>query len=275
MDGLAKDHHHAAQSFNGHLLAATISPIAPSHYLNRLDAIYNSSNYTSVQRDVSYTLTKYAHRSIGNEDRAILETWTEIYVAYWHAIAALLDAQDPDTKLPDWTDAYESWKNLANTVIRGYTVGSLGNWTLPVLYVAGKHLRTFAIKADESKKSADGGVGVDMGGIQDDIASDFGKNEKLEDAARVINRMFTLCISDRYVALNIQVILLQRGPRLSQGIELLSRNPANGASITLPTSSSRPTSDSTPLTSLKTSSAPFPPLKQICPSLSPFPSLIL
>ena len=208
MESLARDYHHAVQSYNGHLLAATISPIAPSHFLNRLDAIYHASNHATIQRDVSYDLTKQAHRSIGKEDRQILDTWADIYVAYWQALAALIDSQNADTQNPDWAKVYEAWKELANAVIRGYSTGSLENWTLPVLYMAGKHLRNFAIKADESKRSAEDGTGIDMGGIQDDIASDFGKNEKLEDAARVINRMFTLCISDRYVAYN-RIILYQ------------------------------------------------------------------
>jgi hypothetical protein len=58
-------------------------------------------------------------------------------------------------------------------------------------------LRIFAIKADDQARS--GGAVTFHAGFQDDVVGDFGKNEKLEDAARVINRIFTLCISDRYV----------------------------------------------------------------------------
>ena len=100
---------------------------------------------------------------------------------------------------------YASWKDLVNAVIKGYTSGVLEAWTLPVLYLVGKHLRVFAIKADESVgASGEGalvgtGVGVE-GGLQEDIAE--GRNGKLEDAARVMMRMFTLCISDRYVGPN-------------------------------------------------------------------------
>lgn len=92
-----------------------------------------------------------------------------------------------------------------NLVIRGYS-GSSGfqSWTLPVLYTAGKYLRVFAIKADEEQaaKVGNGAVKMENDGIGDDVTSGgFEKNERLEDAARVINRVFTLCISDRYVAL--------------------------------------------------------------------------
>lgn len=48
------------------------------------------------------------------------------------------------------------------------------------MYTACKYLRTIAIKSDEDRKRR---------GL---------KAEDLEDAARHINRAFTLCISDRY-----------------------------------------------------------------------------
>ena len=199
MDVLAREYHDALQSYNGHLLAATISPVAPPHFLNRLDTIRYASDSESIQNDVGYSLTKHARRAISKEDRQVLELWSEIYTCYWHTLNAIIAAQAQNSTRPDWSKVYELWKELANTVIRGFTTGVLENWALPVLYMAGRHLRVFAIKADETKKNTEGELGVDMGGLQDDIAGDFGKNKTLEDAARVINRMFTLCISDRYV----------------------------------------------------------------------------
>ena len=198
MDALARDHHLAVSSQNGHLLAATISPTAPAHYLNRLESIYNSTNAASVSKDVSYALTKNAHRAISLDDRQELEIWSDIYVLYWHAVGALVAAEELGENA-DWTGVYDTWKDMVNAVIKGYSSGALENWTLPVLYISGKNLRSFAIQADATKKSAEGGREVILGGLQDDIASDFGKNEKVEDAARVLNRVFTLCISDRYV----------------------------------------------------------------------------
>lgn len=50
---------------------------------------------------------------------------------------------------------------------------------MPVLYMAGRQLRSFAILADEEDKRE----GKDA--------------NKLEDAARHLNKMFTLCLSDR------------------------------------------------------------------------------
>lgn len=58
--------------------------------------------------------------------------------------------------------------------------------------MTGKYLRVFAINADRT-----GSEGAGTVGFQDDFNPDAGKNEKLEDAARVLNRMFQLCVSDR------------------------------------------------------------------------------
>lgn len=61
------------------------------------------------------------------------------------------------------------------------------------MYTVGKYMRTFAINAD-LEAASQGSAGF---GFQDDIAADVEKNANLEEAARVINRMFTLCLSDR------------------------------------------------------------------------------
>ena len=199
MEVLCREYWHASQEGSGSLLAATISPIAPPSYLNRLDAIYHDTNAASISKDISYSLTKTAHAAIQYPNPEIT-SWTEIYSAYWYAIGAILAAEHTTTR-PDWTKVYEAWKDVANTVIKGYSSGVLEAWTLPVLYTVGKNLRSFAIKADEHARASGTDANFNAGGLQDDIAGDFEKNEKLEDAARVINRMFTLCISDRYVAI--------------------------------------------------------------------------
>lgn len=195
MEVLCREYWQANQESSGPLLADTISPIAPPSYLNRLDAIHRDTNAATISRDISYHLTKTANAAIQYPNPEI-SSWTEIYSAYWYAIGTILGAERTTTR-PDWTKVYEAWKDVANTVIKGYSSGVLEAWTLPVLYAAGKHLRTFAIKADESARASGGDANFNAGGLQEDIEGDFGKNEKLEDAARVINRMFTLCISDR------------------------------------------------------------------------------
>ena len=196
MEVLSTDYWAACENGSGPELAATISPIPPSSYLNRLEAIFKDTNASVVTKDIAYHLTKNANASIHlpNPD---IDLWSEIYSAYWYACGEILAAERTTTR-PDWAKVYQAWKDLANAVIKGYSGGVLEAWTLPVLYIAGKHLRVFAIKADESAQAAGQNGTFNAGVLQDDIAGGS-KNEKLEDAARVINRMFTLCISDRCV----------------------------------------------------------------------------
>lgn len=200
MEVLFNDFWSAYENGSGPELAATISPIPPASYLNRLEAIYKDTKASTVSKDVAYGLTKSANTSIQFPSPEI-DTWTEIYSAYWYTCGEILSAERSKTR-PDWNKVYQSWRDLANTVIKGYSSGVLEAWTLPVLYIAGKHLRIFAIKADESAQATGENGAFNSGGLQEDIAGGS-KNEKLEDAARVINRMFTLCISDRYVAIAI------------------------------------------------------------------------
>jgi hypothetical protein len=84
---------------------------------------------------------------------------------------------------------------MTNALVRGYTNGGFEAWTVPCLYVAGKYLRIFAIKADTET----GSNAEFAGDFQDDFNPEGGKNEKLEDAARLLNRIFNICLSDRYI----------------------------------------------------------------------------
>ena len=199
MEVLFNDFWSACNNGSGPELAATISPIAPPSYLNRLEAIYKDTNAAAVSKDIGYGLIKSARSAIQIPNPEI-DTWTEVYSAYWYACGDVLAAERTPSR-PDWTKVYHSWKDLANTVIKGYSSGALEAWTLPVLYITGKYLRVFAIKADESAQAVGEDGTFNNGALQEDIAGGS-KNEKLEDAARVINRMFTLCISDRYVDMN-------------------------------------------------------------------------
>jgi hypothetical protein len=94
-----------------------------------------------------------------------------------------------------WTKVYDSWKEMTNALIRGYTNCGFEAWTVPCLYVAGKYMRIFAIKADEATGASTGSAN----NFQDDFNPEAEKNEKLEDAARQLNRIFQICLSDRSV----------------------------------------------------------------------------
>lgn len=96
-----------------------------------------------------------------------------------------------------WTRVYEAWKQLLNILVRAYRNSGFEAWTIPCLYVASKHLRLFAIMADEernSNSSLDDGAAADL---QDDFDPETNKNQKLEDCARVLTNVFTLCQNDR------------------------------------------------------------------------------
>lgn len=82
---------------------------------------------------------------------------------------------------------------MTNQLIRGYTNCGFEAWTVPCLYVAGKYMRIFAIKADEATGNNTGPITT----FQDDFNSEAEKNEKLEDAARQLNRIFQICLADR------------------------------------------------------------------------------
>jgi hypothetical protein len=92
-----------------------------------------------------------------------------------------------------WVKVYEAWKEVTNALLRGYSNFGFEAWTVPCLYVAGKYMRIFAIKADEGAASNI----ISANNFQDDFNPEAGKNENLEDCARVLNRIFNTCLSDR------------------------------------------------------------------------------
>lgn len=273
MDVLFADFQNAQNDESGPLLAATLSPVAPAFYLNRLESIYHSISPSTAEQTIGYALTRSYTRPLKYPSPEV-NAWSEIYVAYYHAIGEILAQQNTEQRGiagDRWGTVYDAWKDLANVVIKGYNSGTLAAWTLPVMYMVGKYLRIYAIKADETSKKKDNGIDIAMGGIlQDDIAGDeYGKNEKLEDAARVINRMFILCSSDRYAQL-----LLLRGSRPTDALfaEQFWKNLESGAAIISLLSSSRPISNSTPFLCPKTFSVPSTPRRQTCLKSTFFPS---
>ena len=136
--------------------------------------------------------------------KAEQNAWIDLYTCYWKAIGELLAVEETlnasrggKNAKADWKKVFEAWKEVVNALIRGYTSNAFAAWTIPCMYVAGKYLRNFAIKADEQLRRQEGNV-VLTDGFQDDIAGGLGKNDCLQDAARQVNRIFSVCITDRY-----------------------------------------------------------------------------
>lgn len=122
--------------------------------------------------------------------------WVEVYAAYWNAMGELLVAGQNSNSKTSWTTVYEAWKDTLSALIRGYTNHGFEAWTIPCLYVAAKHLRLYAIKADMQRNNSNPNENTGTS-FQDDFDPESEKNQKLEDCARQLNRIFTICLSDR------------------------------------------------------------------------------
>lgn len=183
---------------NGYLLATTISPEPPKHDLGRLYNFRHSVNQFSVRTDLQYRLQYHHSLHLDKKESA---TWLDIFTVYHKFVGSLLHAEELQnvgrTNDADWTKVYEEWREVATTLLRGYQNNVLAAWTIPCLYVAVKYLRVFAIKADQ-RVASQRDSGVVFGGITEEDAFDpANANEKLEDAARQINRIFGICVGDR------------------------------------------------------------------------------
>lgn len=197
MEPILSDFRRALAAGDGYGVAATITPAAPPKDAGRLYAFHRSTNVFSVQSDIRHGISSY-NSNLGLT-KAEVGAWTEVYVTYWKAVAEVLNAEETlhqGQKEADWSKVYDAWKDVINALIKGYSGGHFPAWTIPCLYVAAKYLRIFAIKADENAAKAKGKASFNAG-FSDDITETMGKNDKLEDAARQINRLFSLCISDR------------------------------------------------------------------------------
>ena len=192
MDIISRDFRVAHMNCSGPLLATTITPVAPLDDPKRLIRFFESSSSFAVSTDIRSCLLAHPDaelRFAKSEGNA----WVDVYIAYWKATGDILAVNDAEKG--GWTRVHESWKELTNTLIRGYSNSGFEAWTIPCLYVTARYLRTFAIKADKEQNVENGvSFGVDL---QDDMAGNPGKNERLENTARIINRIFTMCISDR------------------------------------------------------------------------------
>jgi hypothetical protein len=193
MSSLFADFKQAQVVGSGSMLAATIVPVTPPQSQDRLRSFYYSSDSANILSDVRHGLLqdRVTGIKLPKQEGA---AWVEIFVAFWKTIGEIFKIEEPPHR-GTWTKVFEAWKEVANLLIRGYSSAGFQAWTVPCLYATGKYLRTFAIKADA--ETTQDPVAF-SGGFQDDVVANFGKTTRLEEAARIINRMFTLCLSDRY-----------------------------------------------------------------------------
>ena len=123
----------------------------------------------------------------------IVLQWSTLHLEALHPSAVSL----ADHAQSSWTKVYEAWNKLTLLVVRGYTNHGFENWTIPCLYVAGRYLRLYAMRADEERRRTGNGTGDDANAFQDDFDPEAEENKQLEDCARQLNRIFNLCLSDR------------------------------------------------------------------------------
>ncbi|KAI1251680.1 COP9 signalosome complex subunit 8 [Eutypa lata] len=192
MDALIQDFRQAYTGLKGDQLAETLRPDIQL-YSNKLQSIWNRGDARSSQSDLQFLF--YQDHSRPRLSKEETTGWYEIYMAYWKAVGEILAVEGlrSDAK-STWTNVYQAWKEVTLLIIRGYTNHDFENWTIPCLYVAGRYLRLYAIRADEERRRS----GEDaVTNFQDDFDPEAEENKQLEDCARQLNRIFTLCLSDR------------------------------------------------------------------------------
>ena len=246
MASIFANFHEAQRIGSGHLLASCLAPANTSDFPRRLQSLAQLSNSQTVAADVRYHLL--LDRTIAIKLPKIEgNAWVEIFVALWTSVKEVV-ALDNDVPHASWSKVFDLYKEVCTLLIRGYSNHGFQAWTVPCLYTTGKYLRLYAIKADEEGKGRDSGVAFGDG-FSDDVMGNSGKHERLEQAAWTINRMFTICLTDRYGRL---MTWCNKSGLTNHATGRSFQNLANGLSTAPPISSSRRTSSSTQSASVKT-----------------------
>lgn len=193
MSGFFADFHDAQRVGDGRLLATCVAPVNTKQQPHRLEVFGQMSNHQAISADVRYHLIQ-APGSV-KLPKPEANAWVDLFTALWRCIKEIvsMEAGQPGS----WSNAFDAYKEVCNLLIRGYTNNGFQSWTVPCLTTTGNHLRILGIKADRETKGADTNGDVFANGFTDDIMGNNDKNAKLEQAAWVINRMFTICLSDR------------------------------------------------------------------------------
>lgn len=191
MSSIFADFHQAQRIANGNLLATCLAPINTTHDPRRLQSLSQLSNWQTVSADVRYHLFQQP----GSVKLSKQETnaWVDIFVDLWKCARELSDLEAEIGG--DWSRAFEAYKELCNHLIRGYSNFGFHAWTIPCFHTAGRYLHTLANRADREAKS-----GANTDAFNSELADDIvntNQHEKMEQAAWVINRMFSMCLSDR------------------------------------------------------------------------------
>lgn len=193
MSSLFSDFHEAQRVGNGNLLASCLAPINTLSDPQRLVSFSQLSNHQTVQADIRFHIVQ--DRSGTKLAKQEANQWVEIFVLLWKCIRELTLIEFG--RGGEWAVAFKAYKDLCINLCRGYTNFGFQAWTVPCMYTAGKYLRIIAIKtdADAAIKAATNANGF-SNGLSDDISDTTDKNEKLQDAARTLQQMVSVCRTD-------------------------------------------------------------------------------
>ncbi|KAF1955425.1 hypothetical protein CC80DRAFT_526385 [Byssothecium circinans] len=178
------------------LVAKFLSPEPPSHDALRLYDFVRATNEVRVTGDVQYAVESRMRKLMAPDE---MRGWIDIISCYWRAVDRIVKAEEAQNqgKLSERQalDVYDAWKDLTSSFMKHISNGALPFWAIFTLCLTANHLRTFAINADvQLAKVRPAGVSASF---QDDIVSPAPRSEKLEEAARMFNRIFALCLGDR------------------------------------------------------------------------------
>jgi hypothetical protein len=198
MDELLASFKNAYENQNGYALAAVFDVEAPSSSGHRY-AFHRSSNAMAIQNDLRSALVYHSDVRLTKDEAT---AWVEIFAAYWSATGELMvtrqSAQEGRKTASNWTKTYQAWRTLTTTLQKYFQRSTLPYWAVPCMYVASAYLRSLAMRADEHNREKSGDISYSTG-LQDDVVSGVGKNENLQDAARIMNMVFAAFASDRYL----------------------------------------------------------------------------
>jgi hypothetical protein len=177
-------------------VANFFSPVPPAQDPGRLYDFSRASNEVQIENDVRYVLK---HNKTTRMTQKETGAWADIIVSYWRAVKEIIKADEASNQgrlgATQYVAVYDAWKDLTSNFIKHISGGALPAWAIFTLYFTANHLRRIAITADDQlAKSKPATVN---NSFSEDIVSTVAQNQKLEEAARVFNRIFALCLGDR------------------------------------------------------------------------------
>jgi hypothetical protein len=177
-------------------VANFFSPVPPAQDPGRLYEFSRASNEVQIENDVRHVLK---HNKTTRMTQKESGAWVDIIVSYWRAVKEIIKADEASNQgrlgATQYVAVYDAWKDLTSNFVKHISGGALPAWGIFTLYFTANHLRRIAIKADE--QLAKSKPATMNNSFSEDIVSTVAQNQKLEEAARVFNRIFALCLGDR------------------------------------------------------------------------------